>query len=174
MDDADVVSFLLQTEIIPLCLRIMETGSELSRTVATFIVQKILLDNVGLDYICSNLDRLVAVATVLAHMTGVCVTAENPSHRLLKHIIRCYLRLADNETARDLLRQLLPEELRNNTFAATVRSDPTSSRWLQQLVRTVYGDLTGNIMAASMAAQAAGAPGMPAGAGTAPAMQPPH
>ena len=41
VDDADVVNFLLQTEIIPLCLRIMETGSELSKTVATFIVQKV-------------------------------------------------------------------------------------------------------------------------------------
>lgn len=26
MDDAGVINFLLQTEIIPLCLRIMETG----------------------------------------------------------------------------------------------------------------------------------------------------
>ena len=33
MDDSDVINFLLQTEIIPLCLRIMETGSELSKTV---------------------------------------------------------------------------------------------------------------------------------------------
>ena len=33
MDDADVVKFLLQTEVIPLCLRIMETGTELSKTV---------------------------------------------------------------------------------------------------------------------------------------------
>jgi CCR4-NOT transcription complex subunit 9 len=41
MDDSDVINFLLQTEIIPLCLRIMETGSELSKTVATFIVQKV-------------------------------------------------------------------------------------------------------------------------------------
>jgi hypothetical protein len=41
-----VINFLLSTEIIPLCLRTMETGSELSKTVATFIVQKILLDNV--------------------------------------------------------------------------------------------------------------------------------
>jgi Cell differentiation family, Rcd1-like len=41
MDDSDVITFLLQTEIIPLCLRIMETGSELSKTVATFIVQKV-------------------------------------------------------------------------------------------------------------------------------------
>ena len=39
-----MIHFLLSTEIIPLCLRIMETGSELSKTVAIFIVQKILLD----------------------------------------------------------------------------------------------------------------------------------
>jgi CCR4-NOT transcription complex subunit 9 len=45
MDDPEVINFLLSTEIIPLCLRIMETGSELSKTVATFIVQKILLGN---------------------------------------------------------------------------------------------------------------------------------
>lgn len=32
-DDSTVVNFLLQTEIIPLCLRIMETGKELSKTV---------------------------------------------------------------------------------------------------------------------------------------------
>ncbi|KAJ6815523.1 putative cell differentiation protein RCD1-like protein [Iris pallida] len=40
VDDTEVISFLLQTEIIPLCLRTMEMGSELSKTVATFIVQK--------------------------------------------------------------------------------------------------------------------------------------
>ena len=47
MDDTDVINFLLTTEIIPLCLRTMELGSELSKTVATFIVQKILLDDVS-------------------------------------------------------------------------------------------------------------------------------
>ena len=48
VDDTEVINFLLSTEIIPLCLRTMEMGSELSKTVATFIVQKILLDNVRL------------------------------------------------------------------------------------------------------------------------------
>ena len=33
IDDSDVINFLLSTEIIPLCLRIMESGSELSKTV---------------------------------------------------------------------------------------------------------------------------------------------
>lgn len=47
-----MINFLLTTEIIPLCLRIMESGSELSKTVATFILQKILLDETGLNYIC--------------------------------------------------------------------------------------------------------------------------
>ena len=46
VDDTEVINFLLSTEIIPLCLKTMEMGSELSKTVATFIVQKILLDNV--------------------------------------------------------------------------------------------------------------------------------
>lgn len=33
VDDTEVISFLLSTEIIPLCLRTMEMGSELSKTV---------------------------------------------------------------------------------------------------------------------------------------------
>lgn len=62
--------------------------------VATFIVQKILLDDVGLDYICTTAERFFAVGRVLGSM--VSTLAEQPSSRLLKHIIRCYLRLSDN------------------------------------------------------------------------------
>ena len=47
IDDTEVINFLLSTEIIPLCLKTMEMGSELSKTVATFIVQKILIDQVS-------------------------------------------------------------------------------------------------------------------------------
>lgn len=35
-DNSDVIDFLLSTEIIPLCLRIMESGNELSRTVSSW------------------------------------------------------------------------------------------------------------------------------------------
>lgn len=37
MDDTEVINFLLSTEIIPLCLRTMEMGSELSKTVSTLL-----------------------------------------------------------------------------------------------------------------------------------------
>mmetsp|Transcript_28387 Transcript_28387/g.64939 ORF Transcript_28387/g.64939 Transcript_28387/m.64939 type:complete len:387 (-) Transcript_28387:187-1347(-) len=135
MDDSDVINFLLQTEIIPLCLRIMETGSELSKTVATFIVQKILLDEVGLNYICATAERFYAVSTVLSNM--VSVLAETPSVRLLKHIVRCYLRLSDNVRAREALRQCLPNCLRDDTFSDVLRDDATVKKWLAQLLSVV-------------------------------------
>lgn len=131
-DDESVIHFLLQTEIIPLCLRIMEHGSELSKTVATFIVQKILLDEIGLNYICTTAERFFAVSAVLSNMVTALI--ESPSPRLLKHIARCYLRLADNARAREALRQCLPDALRDETFAECLREDPTTKKWLQQLV----------------------------------------
>merc|ERR1719223_2664903 len=132
VDDADVINFLLSTEIIPLCLRIMETGSELSKTVATFIVQKILLDEVGLNYICATAERFFAVGTVLGNLVGSLV--DQPSARLLKHIVRCYLRLSDNPRAREALRQCLPDVLRDATFSGCLKDDVTTKRWLTQLL----------------------------------------
>lgn len=46
----------------------MESGSELSKTVATFILQKILLDNSGLSYICQTYDRFSHVAMILVSL----------------------------------------------------------------------------------------------------------
>ena len=53
---------------------------------------------VGLNYICATAERFFAVGAVLGNM--VVNQAQQiegqPSQRLLKHIIRCYLRLSDN------------------------------------------------------------------------------
>ena len=131
-DDGEVINFLLQTEIIPLCLRIIEICSELSKTVATFVLQKILMDEQGLQYICATPERFYAVSTVLSHAVNVC--KEAPSTRLLKHLIRAYLRLSDNPRAREALRGCLPEALRDNTFAVALESDPSTKRWLMHLL----------------------------------------
>lgn len=110
-DNSDVISFLLSTEIIPLCLRIMENGSELSKTVAIFIVQKILLDEMGLSYICQTYERFYAVGTVLSNMVNQLV--ETQAVRLLKHVVRCYLRLSDNMRCARGLRKLASVQLAN-------------------------------------------------------------
>ena len=110
----------------------METGSELSKTVAIFIVQKILLDDTGLQYICQTYERFYAVGTVLSNMVNQLV--EQQSIRLLKHVIRCYLRLSDNPRAREALRQCLPEPLRDATFAKILKDDINTKRCLATLL----------------------------------------
>ncbi|TNM94348.1 hypothetical protein fugu_002524 [Takifugu bimaculatus] len=114
-DEQEVINFLLTTEIIPLCLRIMESGSELSKTVATFILQKILLDDTGLAYICQTYERFSHVAMILGKMV---------------------LQLS-KEPAREALRQCLPDQLKDTTFAQVLKDDTTTKRWLAQLVKNL-------------------------------------
>ncbi|XP_013387233.1 CCR4-NOT transcription complex subunit 9 [Lingula anatina] len=134
-DEQEVINFLLTTEIIPLCLRIMESGSELSKTVATFILQKILLDDTGLSYICQTYERFSHVAMILGKM--VLQLAKDQSARLLKHVVRCYLRLSDNPRAKEALRQCLPDQLKDITFVNCLKDDNSTKRWLQQLLKNL-------------------------------------
>jgi CCR4-NOT transcription complex subunit 9 len=133
----------------------METGSELSKTVAIFIVQKILLDETGLTYICHTYERFYAVGTVLSNMVNQLVDSQ--AVRLLKHVVRCYLRLSDNlrsvllsllapegnqcslcvHSAREALRACLPEPLRDNTFANLLKGDMVTKRCLTTLLNNL-------------------------------------
>ena len=136
VDNPDVITYLLNTEIIPLCLRIMERGSELSKTVACFIVQRILLDDNGLKYICEKQERLSAINTVLGFMIK-----NKPSSRLVKHIIRSYYRLAENPEGKNLLKNNLPSEMKEEEFFNSL--DESSKKWLQNLNKLLKGERGG-------------------------------
>lgn len=138
-DSIEVINFLLRTDIIPLCLRIMESSSELSKTVAIFILQKILLDDNGLQYICATPERFHAVSQVLTNMVEQLTLQQTPG-RLLKHVIRCYLRLSDNLEARTLLKQVLPRQLKDSTFSDVLHEDLGTKRCLAQLLMTLSDD----------------------------------
>ena len=105
----------------------MERGSELSKTVACFIVQRILLDDIGLKYICEKNERLNAINTVLGFMIK-----NKPSSRLLKHIIRSYSRLAENPDGKIILKNNLPEEMKTEGFYNSL--DESSKKWLHNLL----------------------------------------
>ena len=136
-----VINFLLTTEIIPLCLRIMESGSQLNKTVATFIIKKILLDETGLYYICQTYDRFSHVAMILGKM--VIQLSKEPSQRVLKHVVRCYLRLSDNTRAREALCQCFPDQLKDDTFATCLKDDKSTKHWLAHLLKNIEEKTTG-------------------------------
>lgn len=146
-DTPEVINFLLTTEIVPLCLNIMEISSELSKTVAIFILQKILLDDQGLSYICTTYERFHTVAAVLAkmidqlnilfHNNNPQQQASNSTGRLLKHVVRCYMRLSDNLEARKALANILPEPLRDGTFSLILQDDLATKKCLAQLLANI-------------------------------------
>ena len=87
VDDTDVINFLLSTEIIPLCLRTMEIGSELSKTVATFIVQKILLDDVSWMQSTTAEQRLTVILEAFFLSSISIQSLINKNHDETHHLI---------------------------------------------------------------------------------------
>lgn len=61
-NDSESIKYLVKTELIVLCLWIMKKGDPLSKSVAIFIVQHILTDNNGLNYVSQTVERFTAVA----------------------------------------------------------------------------------------------------------------
>lgn len=60
--------------------------------VATFIVERILMTDEGLNYCCNFGDRFYVATHILGKMADKLV--QEPSRRLLKLIIRCFLALS--------------------------------------------------------------------------------
>lgn len=140
-DDPATIKSLIQTELIVLCLRIMKKGNDLSRTVATFIVHKILQDDYGLNYVCETEEKLVALALILKDIIEeIAKTPKDPdqnreSSRLLRHIIRCLLRLSENPSAAQYLGQYIPDCIKYNTNEIT--DDDQIRRWTSSLLRNI-------------------------------------
>ncbi|XP_058793353.1 CCR4-NOT transcription complex subunit 9-like isoform X2 [Phymastichus coffea] len=132
-NEQEIIPFLLITGMIPLCLKTMENGSELSKTVATIIMYKILVNSNGLSYICETYDRFSHVTRFFEKML-LCL-AKDPSVRLLKYVIKCYLRLSDDQRALLALRECLPDQLKDNTFTHCLQGDILARHWLHQLLK---------------------------------------
>ena len=79
-------------------------------------MQKIMQDDRGLHFVCASMDRFRFVSNVLRSM--VVSLAESRSQRLLKHVVRCYMRLADHPACVSLIDI-------SNSFSSRVWDRPT-------------------------------------------------
>lgn len=94
-DSPAVIEALLKTEIVPLCLRNLEIGTELSKTVSLFVIHKISFSPAGMAYILANVERLDAICNVLG---GILVGPpfDPQMARVVKHTIKCLHSLSTN------------------------------------------------------------------------------
>lgn len=110
-EQPDIVEYLLQADFVPLCLRILKFSQEISRTVAAFIIQKILSDKGGCDYICKNHERIDTVLKVLNRV--VADLCRDFSIRLSKHVTGSYQILLKKRENQATIASLLTDDIKN-------------------------------------------------------------
>ena len=114
-EQPDIIEYLLQNEFVPLCLRILKFGQEMSRIVAAFIVQKILSDPSGLSHVCTSPERLETVLKVLNIVLGD--LSVNYSQRLAKNVVMSYDNLLKTQEVKQVLPKMDMEKLSKVTFS---------------------------------------------------------
>jgi len=92
-DQPEIIEYLLNSDFVPMCLRILKFSQEISRTVAAFIIQKIICDEGGRKFICSSKEKIETVIKVLNKVL-VDMSKTSPA-RLFKHVIASYQRLLE-------------------------------------------------------------------------------
>ncbi|KAM1545148.1 hypothetical protein ACFX10_045526 [Malus domestica] len=133
-NDEETVLFLLQTQIFYHCMRCIEVGTGLSKTVATFIMERILMSPEGQKYCCAFHDRFFVITQALTKMLDR-ITTEEPSLRLLKLIVRCCMRLAEGQKDADYRNLCLPKSLKDPKVINLIADDPTSMACMRRLVQ---------------------------------------
>jgi CCR4-NOT transcription complex subunit 9 len=103
-EQPEIIEYLLQNEFVPLCLRILKFGQEMSKIVAAFVVQKILSDANGRKSICQNPERRETVLKVLNLLLHDLAKTFSP--RLAKNVVLSYRLMLDSKEVVALIRQM--------------------------------------------------------------------
>ena len=128
-EQPEIVEYLLQADFVPLCLRILKFSQEISRTVAAFIIQKILSDQGGKDFIVKNKERVITVLKVLNRV--VTDLSRDFSPRLSKHVTGSYNILLDCPEIQKIIASLLTDDIIKNQISPS--ADDTFNNLISRL-----------------------------------------
>ena len=129
-------------DIIPPCLRIMTIGGMLSKRLATYVLMKIILSNVGLAYIRakSNEEFHDANPEVIANILHLMLVehATKPfDPQLLNYILRCYVGLCNDTKAREALQLWHPNVLQKLAFEVHRHGNVNTQHMLEEVRKVV-------------------------------------
>ena len=136
-DDSGVIIFLYNTGIIPILLKIIERGTDLSRTLAFFILYRIVYDSKGFSYICEMKERLHAVTYILGMVMNYKI-----SQRLKNYILKIFLLLIENKDAKDMIKQESLDKIKDKNFF--INLDDSAKVKVKKILKSFQDDELGN------------------------------
>ena len=136
-DDSGVINFLLNTGIIPILLKIIERGTDLSRTIAFFILYRIVYDSKGFSYICEMKERLHAITYILGM-----IMHNKISQRLKNYILKIFVLLIENKDAKNMIKQESLDKIKDENFIRSL--DDSSKDKVKKILKSYKEDEIGN------------------------------
>jgi len=140
----EIREFFFGSDVIPLCLRIMRFGQSISKTIAAYVIEKILEDADSFSILIMNNDKVKTVIKVL----NKCLIDLSKlfSLQFSTHVVKSYKILLSHESCLSLVEELMvddPMRMRINTS-----SDEQFRNFLLDL-RRVWKSSTNAIMVES-------------------------
>ena len=116
IEDPKIISFFINTEIVPILLKIIDTGPWLSKIPACIMIHLIIKDDEGLKYICGEKVRYSAIICYMKRMIKM-----KHNQKILDFILKTFLRLAENNEARIILKNNLLKDIKDKNFTKHLR-----------------------------------------------------
>ncbi|KAI5184740.1 CCR4-NOT transcription complex subunit 9 [Nematocida homosporus] len=121
-DNCKPIEFFKNTELVPLCLRNMELGSEKTKLAASQVFYSIISTRKGLEYTCQTYDRFMATSMILNSVLTQMETLQSPE--LLEIVIKTYTKLCGMPNAKIVFSKNRPQMLYAEHIREMVRSNP--------------------------------------------------
>ncbi|KAM0677846.1 hypothetical protein BDAP_001524 [Binucleata daphniae] len=135
INDNTTIELIKNTEIIPLTLKIMDLGSEVSKILALHVFLKIIENKEGMEYVCQTFDRFLAISVILNSMLYQCITT--PSIKLVEYILDCYIKLTEKENVKMIYRNKKPDAFTNAEITKQMQEDPLVNQKYEKFMKMI-------------------------------------
>lgn len=68
LNDKTALNYLMSTEMVPFCLKLMDVGSDTAKKIAIYIFYTLISSDEGLEYATQTFERFVAISVILNSM----------------------------------------------------------------------------------------------------------
>uniref|UniRef100_A0A7N0ZT38 Cell differentiation protein rcd1 n=1 Tax=Kalanchoe fedtschenkoi TaxID=63787 RepID=A0A7N0ZT38_KALFE len=121
MNDPQVIHYLLDSQVFPCCLCSLEFGDQLAKSVAAYVMYKLLSSEFGINYCCNFSERFLSVVQVLRKIIEQTSELNEHTIRMLRFALGSYLVLAEFPRACEYLKLYFPSKFCSAYFVTLLQ-----------------------------------------------------
>ncbi|KAH0787200.1 Cell differentiation family, Rcd1-like containing protein [Histomonas meleagridis] len=125
-DSQEIIDYYIQIDLIPILLKILKYGTDVTQIVSAFILDKIISNAHGIESICSDIEKIASVVKVLSEV--VVRLCKNFVPNLSKYIVNSFNALIEKDKAKPIIVSMW-----NNSFKDIQATEACSEEFINML-----------------------------------------